>query len=313
MSSRDGIGVIATRTWGFALAERATAGGRRIFAYGPEAAGPAPSGPSRARDLGEIAERCGLIVLALRAGEVRPMMREIGERLDGSHLLVHAVRGLEAGTLTSPSQVIAEESCVRKIGALLGPALSDDLRASSPTAAVVASRFPEVIAATQGALGSDWLRIYASRDLAGVEAAGAAASVMGFALGLCLGLDLGAASAAVLVTRGVAEMARLCAALGGDPRTAAGLAGLGDLLVQREAEGRDVQAGRRFARGASREAIEADLGPISAVDAVEAFFDLARTRRLHAPITGAVKHLLAGEAQLADVLRRLMSAAPATE
>jgi glycerol-3-phosphate dehydrogenase (NAD(P)+) len=321
--SRDAVGVVGAGRWGTILAHHVARGGRPALLYTGDAGlaarlnaehvhpagfadlGKIAEGVRATADLGEITRACHLVLLAVSASEVRAAIRALGDTLDGSHLVVHAVRGLEPGTLSPPSRIVREETCARKVGALLGPARGDELLAGKPSAAVVASRFPEVIAATQEALADSALRIYSNSDLAGVEAAGAAAGILAVAVGICLELQFGPATLALLVTRGLAEMARLCAAVGGKPETAFGLAGLGDVLVQRESDSRDVRAGRLLAHGLRREAIEAELGSIDAFEAVRTFRDLSLRRGVEARTTAAVHGLLYEGWPMAEALERL--------
>ncbi len=321
---RDGVGIVGAGRWGTTLAHFAAKGGAPVRLYTEtekhaKAINRAHRNKSHLPELErlhdgvtathlieELTSTCHLLIIAERASKLRPVMRLLGDTVDGAHVLVHAVRGLEPETLKAPSQVIAEETCARKIGALIGPALVDELIAGRPNAAVVGSRYPGVIRAVQEALAGPQLRIYGNRDLIGVETAGAAASVMALALGICLELNLGPASVAVLMTRGTAEIARLCKAVGGDERTAFGLAGLGGLLVEREAESRDVRAGRLLGQARGPAEIEAALGTVDAIEEVRKFHQLVVTRRIEAHFTRAVYALLEGGIAPAKAVQRLM-------
>lgn len=255
----------------------------------------------------ELCARAGLIVLAVGAEALRGVVGRLSDFVDGSHLIVHAVRGLEPESLLAPSRVIAQECCVRKIGALLGPALADEWAEGGPNAAVVASRFPEVLQKTQAAFAGGGWRVYSSKDLAGVETAGAATAIVAFSLGICRELALGATAEAMLITRGIAEVSRLCAAMGGESKSAFGLAGLGDLIVQREEESTNVQAGRLFAKGMSRSAILAQGGPGEVFAAIAAFHALAARHDVGARLTSAAHSIAFEELSVPEAVERLVA------
>jgi glycerol-3-phosphate dehydrogenase (NAD(P)+) len=309
--------------WGTTLAEIAARRGRAVLLYAPEGLAARIQAEranpehlpmlTRLHDLVEatddaaaVAGACHLLLVVASPARVRGLVQAIAPRVDGSHLLVHAVRGFEPGTLSAASRIFVEETCARKVGAFIGPALSAEVLAGRPCAAVVASRFPEVTGEVQDLFGHGSFRIYRTADVAGVEAAGVASGVIALAVGIALELGLGAATLALLCTRGPAEMARLTQMMGGQERTAFGLAGLGDLLLQREAESLEVRAGRALARGAARGDIERELGPVEAFDAARAFHELSRAREVEAPMTSAIHLVLEGGLTVSDALGRLM-------
>ena len=194
---------------------------------------------------------------------------------------------------------------MRKVGALLGPALADEWQQGGPTAAVVASRFPEAIQKTQGALAGAGLRVYGSKDLPGVELAGAAASVVAFALGICRERKLGATAEALLVTRGFAEVSRLAVAVGGEARSAFGLAGLGDLLVQVQEDSLAVRAGRACGRGAGRAELVTESAEV--VASIATLHAVAERHKVTARLTTALHHVVHGGQGLQTALEALMA------
>lgn len=325
MSNARGIGILGAGRWGMTLAHVLASGGtptwlwdkdgRRVASLKkrrsskrllPELTALA-QGVQISGDAEQVCEAVDTLLIASAATEVRGILSAVGAHIGGHHAVVHAVRGLEAGSLVFPSHIIRQETCARRIGALLGPVLVEDLLAKRPSAGVVASRFPAVRAVMVQGLASPTLRIYTSDDLPGVETAAAGAAVGAIAIGLCLELGLGAATLAAFVTRGTAELARVCAAAGGKQETAFGLAGLGDLISRRESDSREVQAGRMLARGATAQQIEAELGHLDAVDTAQTFADLAQRRGIQAHLTLAVGTLLAGKASPQQVIAALMN------
>jgi glycerol-3-phosphate dehydrogenase (NAD(P)+) len=257
-------------------------------------------------DLAVAAAHADTLLIAVPATELRALCLRLGEVADPSHLVLHAVRGLEPGTLERPSRLIRHQTALRKVGAILGPALVGELLAGRPNALVVASRYPEAAERAVELLASDALRIYSSADLVGVEVASASAAVGALALGIALELRLGPATMATLQTRAAAELARVVAAAGGKPASAYGLAGLGALLALRESEGREVAAGRALARGEGLGAVRAEVGELDALDIAQAFVALADRLGVQAHIAQAVAAIVRGELPAGEGVRRLM-------
>ncbi len=215
--------------------------------------------------------------------------------------LVLVTRGLEPVTAARGSDIVLAESACLRVGALAGPLLAAEVRRGAPSAVVVAARFDEVPRRAQAALGSSACRVYASADLPGVEIAGAMVEVLAMALGLARGLGLGVGAEAMIVTRGIAEGARLSARIQGDPRTFSGLAGVGELVA---AAGLPDHLGH--ARGLALARGETDPGAAALCDAL-----LAHSRDL--PITAAVAAIAHGQARAAEVVGRLMIRASGEE
>ena len=146
-------------------------------------------------------------------------------------VLVVASKGIERGTLSIMSDVVADTVPSRPVVALSGPSFAAEVANGQPTAVVAASKDLESASRVQRALSSDVFRVYTHDDVVGVELGGALKNVMAVATGIAEGLGLGFNSRAALITRGLAEMTRLGIALGAKQSTFAGLAGLGDLVL----------------------------------------------------------------------------------
>ncbi|MBT8493461.1 MAG: NAD(P)-binding domain-containing protein [Deltaproteobacteria bacterium] len=252
----------------------------------------------------ELAERSGFIVLAVGTDDVRDRARQLGDHLDGSHIVVHAIGGLAEPLDVPVSVVLDEELPTLRIGALAGPTRVEDLAEGRVSSAVCASAFDDVTARARELLSSPpVLRLYCSRDLLGVELASALAGVYTVALGLADGLKVGAGTRAVLTTRSVAEAARLGTAVGADGWTFAGLAGLGNLLVRgydQESSVPEYRFGQGLAAGNS------DRGslPVGA-RAAHALARMATSCGLRMPILEAVDGILRGTASLKEAAASL--------
>ena len=212
------IGIVNGTPVGEALVARLGTDGRKVV-----------SGVD-ASSLKRICAEARLVLVDASRSDLGPLLRQLGEHLDPNHLVAHTVHGL--GQEGRVSQLIEAESAVKRVGVLAGPLLVSALRAGTPTAAVIASHHPEVTEEFAAALSTKNLRVYRSRDAEGVELCASLSELAVVACAMVDALSLGAPARALLVTRVVRELGRLVALIGGDPGTANGLAGLGDLLVR---------------------------------------------------------------------------------
>jgi glycerol-3-phosphate dehydrogenase (NAD(P)+) len=246
-------------------------------------------------------------------------LREVATRLHGINsepTVAWACKGFESATGLLPHQVVGEAlPQARRIGALSGPSFALEVAQGLPTALVFASADGAFAHATAAALNSARLRIYSSDDLRGVELGGALKNVVAIAAGISDGLALGRNARAALVTRGVAEIARLGAALGGRAETFAGLAGLGDLVLTCTGDlSRNREVGVRLARGMALDAILAELGHVAeGVHSARAARDHARERGVEMPITDAVCAVLFEGRPAMDAVQQLLTRDPRRE
>jgi glycerol-3-phosphate dehydrogenase (NAD(P)+) len=249
------VAVVGGGAWGLALASAAArAESNVVLLSRRDLNSSLPRGVRVVRTSKEAAEHARLIVLAVPSSVARSVTRELGDHLDGSHYVVHGVRGLVHGTdaedLHTISEVIREETPVRRTGALGGPALAQDLLAGRPSVVVVGSRYPEVNEAATTALGSPTLRVYPTQDLLGLEWASALVGCLTIAVGYAQATQTSPGLVAALISRAVGEASRIAAAAGGEEKTLLGLAGYGDLLASiAQTERPEVIVGQALARG----------------------------------------------------------------
>jgi glycerol-3-phosphate dehydrogenase (NAD(P)+) len=172
-------------------------------------------------------------------------------------ILVSLIKGIELSTGLRMSQVMAGDFPDRKICAVSGPNLVDEVISGHPSATVVASPSFQAAHLVQELLTSTSMRVYTNPDLVGVELAGATKNIVAISAGMAVGLGFGDNTRASLITRGLAEMTRLGTALGGNPATFAGLAGLGDLVATcASPASRNRRLGQKIAAGLSLAEIE---------------------------------------------------------
>jgi len=224
-------------------------------------------------------------------------------------IIVSAAKGLELSTHQRMSEVITAAAMAnpRQVLALSGPNLAREIAEGKPAASVVAGE-PTAAQVVIDAFGSDRFRLYAQPDLIGVELAGSLKNVIALAAGVADGIGAGDNAKAALVTRGLAEMARIGEALGAHARTFAGLAGLGDLYATCASPlSRNRRAGEMLAHGATREDIAVTLGEVAeGMTTAFAARELAASVGVSAPITNEACRLLAGESSPAEAMRALM-------
>lgn len=177
--------------------------------------------------------------------------------LSSGTIRVSVAKGVENETLLRMSQVITDVSGPCPVVALSGPTHAEEVGRGLPASIVAASSSAEAAKQVQDAFMSESFRVYTSPDILGVELGGALKNVIAIAAGVCDGMGLGDNAKAALITRGLAEMARLGVAMGANPLTFAGLSGLGDLVVTcASRHSRNRAVGERIARGESLEAIQ---------------------------------------------------------
>ena len=225
-------------------------------------------------------------------------------------------KGFEAGTGKLPHQVVAEVLGAQAIcGALSGPSFAEEVAAGQPTAVALAANDPVFAREAARQLHSSRLRIYANDDLVGVEVGGAVKNVLAIATGVCDGLGLGLNSRAALMTRGLAEIARLGLALGAQRETFMGLAGMGDLILTCTGDlSRNRRVGLALAENKSLPQILEELGHVAeGVYTAREVAKLALALAVDMPISSAVAAVLDGRISAAKALEQLMARDPREE
>ena len=277
------VGILGSGSWGRALATLvAEAGHQPRIGYRGAPPGGFPGSPN----LAALTAESELVLVAVPPINVREVVRQA--RPGPQSRVVVATRGLLPETGAWLSDVVQQESAAIRVGALAGPALASEVLKRRPSALVVASAYDEVANRTQEALHSALCRVYTSRDLRGVELCGALVLVLAAAVGVADGLDLGVGVRGVVVSRGLAEGARLGAALGASAATFAGLAGVGDLVsCASMPEHPTYAAGLRMGRTGKPEPEVAAMAGALVV--------LARQYKVDVPLTEGVTAIASGK------------------
>lgn len=256
-----------------------------------------------------------LLVVATPIAGLRPTAEHL-KLLNSTCPLIWVCKGFEAGSGRLPHQVVAEVLGPQFVcGALSGPSFAEEVAAGQPTAVALAANDPLFAREAARQLHSTRLRIYANDDLVGVEVGGAVKNVLAIATGVCDGLGLGLNSRAALMTRGLAEIARLGLALGAQRETFMGLAGMGDLILTCTGDlSRNRRVGLALAQDKSLVQILDELGHVAeGVYTAREVAKLAIDRAVDMPISSAVAALLAGHLSAAKALEQLMARDPREE
>lgn len=243
-------------------------------------------------------------------------LRALFEKLPQASPVVWLCKGFEERTGLLPHGIAAQTlGAAARCGALSGPSFADEVARGLPCALTLAARAADFAREAAALLHGGRMRIYYSADLVGVEIGGAVKNVMAIAAGISDGLGLGLNARAALITRGLAEIARLGAALGGHPETLYGLAGAGDLILTATGDlSRNRRVGLELARGLPLEKILAGLGHVAeGVRSAKEVVRLAKSKGVDMPVSEAVNAVLEGQLSPAAAAERLLSRDPKQE
>jgi glycerol-3-phosphate dehydrogenase (NAD(P)+) len=212
-------------------------------------------------------------------------------------------------TFRRPSEIIAEVLGTERVVALSGPSHAEEVARGMPTSVVVAGAEAALTAWVQGLFLTDRFRVYTNQDLVGVELSGALKNVIGIAAGVGDGLGLGDNAKSALLTRGLVEMTRFGLALGAEPDTFQGLAGVGDLITTCfSPHGRNRKVGERLGRGEPLAQIQASMPAVAeGVTTAKSVHDRTRPMGLEMPITTVVYRILYADLSPADGVTELMT------
>lgn len=290
-------------------------GAHRNSAYLPDVDLP-PSLRATTDAEGAVAD-AELLVLALPSKVLRGTLAPLAGVIGAGTVLVSLAKGVELGTNRRMSEVVAEAAGVGadRVAVVSGPNLAREIALRQPTATVVASVDHATADRVAGACSTDYFRPYTNTDVVGVEIAGAMKNVIALAVGMAVGLGMGDNSKASIITRGLAETARLGAALGADPQTFSGLAGMGDLVATCTSPlSRNRTFGEQLGLGHSVEqVVEVTRQTAEGVGSCRSLLALARSLDVEVPITEAVAAVVTGALRPAELARALLSRARKAE
>lgn len=244
-----------------------------------------PAGVTLTGDMA-VAADCDMVIMAVPSFAIRATAQSLAEHLRPGTMVVNAGKGLEDGTLKRFSQVLKEELPTARVAVLSGPSHAEEVARRMPTTITVSAEDMTVAEAVQNALSHPRFRIYLNSDLVGVELGGALKNVIALCAGIVDGIGMGDNTKAALMTRGLAEIARLGAAMGAQERTFAGLSGMGDLMVTcGSMHSRNLRAGILIGRGTPVADTIRQVGTVEGYLAAKAAWELAQENGVAMPIT----------------------------
>jgi glycerol-3-phosphate dehydrogenase (NAD(P)+) len=326
MDAFDAVAVAGAGAWGTALAILAARAGRRatLLARTDDIAAqidrtrenqrrlpgrPLPDGLRVTADPETALAGARMLLLVVPSQAVRGTCARLAPHAAPDLAVVVCAKGVERATGLLMTEVVQQALPGRPVAALSGPSFADEAADGLPTAVTIACADLAVAQAAAAALAHGGFRPYASADVTGVELGGACKNVIAIACGAADGLGLGANARAALISRGLAEIGALGAAMGADPATLAGLAGLGDLVLTcTSPKSRNMAFGIALGRAGGMAGLPAGPGALAegAVNAASVT-DLARARGVDMPICEAVRAVLEERTDLTTAIQGLLS------
>lgn len=243
---------------------------------------------------------------------VAKQLKEVLAKLNQRPLVIHASKGLEIGTHKRISEIIHEELTDRycsNIAVLSGPSHAEEVAKKDITLITAASADEKAAKKVQDLFTNDYLRIYTNDDVVGVETGAAFKNVIAIGAGILHGLGYGDDAKAALITRGLAEVARLGMAYGASPLTFMGLSGVGDMIVTcTSVHSRNWRCGEQLGQGKPLDQVIEDMGMvIEGINTAKAAYDLSRDEHIEMPITEAIYNVLYNKADIKEEIGSLMT------
>ena len=328
------VSVLGSGAWGTTLAQVLCDAGHEVLLWGRNSAVveeinstrtnakflPGISLPTALRATTQIEEVFAFgesIVLAIPAQSLRENLKNWAGQFPLDRPVISTLKGIEAKTMARMTEVVVEELGIHSdlIGLITGPNLAGELSLRQPAGAVGASTNPEISQLIVDLFTTKYFRIYPSDDLVGCELAGAAKSVIAIAVGMTIGMDLGENTQAMVITRGLSEVARFGAGYGANPLTFLGLAGMGDIVAScGSALSRNRTFGEAFGRTGSMEGARAEVAKtVEGVASANAILELAHRVGVEVPIIEVVAAWVAGGVTPEQAMERLMTVSTRAE
>lgn len=266
-------------------------------------------------DLAEVAGWSDVVVVGVPSHGFREIVAEAAPAVRPWVPVISLTKGFEAGTLLRPTEVIADELPGHPVGVLTGPNLAREIMAGQAAAAVMATEDLQVARALQGLLQSGVFRVYLNHDVVGCEVGGALKNVVALASGMAEGLGTGDNTRAMVITRGLAELTRLGVAMGAEPQTLAGLAGMGDLLATCVSpHSRNRHVGEQIGKGRRLEEIIDEMNMVAeGVKTVQSVLHLGERHDVDLPICRTIHQIVHEGASPSEAYAALVHRSPGHE
>lgn len=267
-----------------------------------------PIGLRATTDLKEAFEYSSIYVLAVPAQTLRENLIAWKPLVQPNALFVSTLKGIEVSTMSRMTEIISEVMETENIAIITGPNLANELVLREPAGAVAAAHTLAIAEKVQQLFTTPYYRVYTSVDVLGCELAGAIKSVIALAVGISIGMGYGENTQAMLITRGLNEVARLCAAHNADPLSAAGLAGMGDLVASCGSPlSRNRTFGEVLGKSGSMEVARTQVAKtVEGVASSSAVLEIAHRVGIEVPVIEAVADVVSGSLTPVQALDRLM-------
>lgn len=276
---------------------------------------PFPDKVEISSDIDEAISGADFLVAAIPTKFLRPALEKIADHLNDDRPVISVIKGIENETFMRPSEIIADVLGNRAVVALGGPSHAEEIGRRLPASVVAASGDITLAREVQQMFNTDRFRVYTNLDIIGVELAGALKNVVAIAAGICDGQGFGDNAKSALLTRGLVEITRFGVALGAEPLTFSGLAGMGDLITTCISPyGRNRMVGERLGQGEKLAEILENMDAVAeGVTTTHSVFELAEQREIEMPITTEVYRVLFENKSPAEATDSLMLRPPRTE
>ena len=318
------VGIIGSGIWGVALGNHLAGKGHnvKIWSFTEEEKNAInnerkcillpdiniENGVTCSNDIKEVVEESDFIIHVTPSKFTRSTFKQYKDYV-GNRPVIICSKGFEDDTLKTLDQVLREEKPDVRVAALSGPSYATEVINHVPTAILLASKDDEILETISKAISNEYMRIYKSHDIIGVEVGGALKNIVAFCSGICVELGYGTNAQAALITRGLAEIARLGVKMGADNATFYGLSGLGDLILTCSSdESRNRRAGRCIGRGLSLEETQKEVGAT-----IESIYNIDIAKKLSAkydvemPIVNAAYDVLYNGVKPIEAGKKLMT------
>ncbi|WP_064091019.1 NAD(P)H-dependent glycerol-3-phosphate dehydrogenase [Rossellomorea aquimaris] len=263
-------------------------------------------------NLQQSIEEIDTIILAVPTKAIRPVLRQIQEVQSTPLTIVHVSKGIEPDSLLRISEMIEDEMESKNLHAVVvlsGPSHAEEVSLRHPTTVTVSSKDMKAAESVQDMFMNQNFRVYTNPDLLGVEIGGALKNIIALAAGITDGLGYGDNAKAALITRGLAEIARLGTKMGANPLTFSGLTGIGDLIVTcTSVHSRNWRAGNMLGKGRNLEEVLDNMGMVvEGVRTTKAAHQLAEKYEVKMPITDALYEVLFNNVEAKEAVDHLMA------
>jgi len=262
-------------------------------------------------DLEAAIDGCQIVFVAIPSKSFREVVQRVAPLLEPGTILISTTKGIEHDSFHLMSDILREETRGTRIGVLSGPNFAKEIVEGHYTATVIASDDEAVCSRIQKVLHSETFRVYSNSDVFGVELAGALKNIYAIVTGMASALNRGQNTISLLITRALAEMMRFAEAMGADPMTFIGLAGVGDLILTCSSDlSRNYRVGYLVGKGRQLEQAVAEIGQVAeGVNTVRLIKHKADEMGVYMPLVSAIHAILFEERPIPEVIRDLMSGA----